>query len=66
MAHHNQQHLIELDGNKPLDVLLDVSTSVLLSQMIQRNIEVVKFYTLLSVSCDAVLWCMDEFLMYTA
>jgi len=28
MAAHNQQHLIELDGNKPVDVLLDVSIFV--------------------------------------
>jgi len=26
MAAHNQQHLIELDGNKPVDILLAVST----------------------------------------
>jgi len=33
MAGHNQQHLIELDGNKPAGVLLAVSNIVQSSQV---------------------------------
>jgi len=40
MACHNQQHLIELDGNKPTDVLLAVSSlcSVFLAEVVCKTV----------------------------